>query len=118
MVKSGTPDPRGPVSQDPAAQPARAPRDDAPSQSTTPQRDQATDTVPAASESRDPSYAEQKLPHERDESAERDTSAERDEKETRPVMRQGAADAQSGQQDTDCYKATAPRFDEAHPKSR
>ena len=58
------------------------------------------------------------LNRQQDESAERDTSAERDEKGTRPVMRQGAADAQSGQQDTDCYKATAPRFDEAHPKSR
>jgi hypothetical protein len=104
MVKSGIPDPRGPGHGDPA-------------QSTRPQRDEATDTVPSSQRPRDPSYTGQKLPHERDESAERDTSAERDEQGTRPIMQQGADDARSEQQDTDCYKATEPRFDKRQPGS-
>jgi hypothetical protein len=104
MVKPGAPDPRGP-------------QEDPKLQSTRPQRDEATDTVPASKRPRDPSYAGQKLPHERDESAERDTSAERDAQGTRPVIQQGAEDQRSGQQDTDCYNATAPRFDQRKPRS-
>ena len=101
----GIPDPRGPGHDDPA-------------QSTRPQRDEATGTVPAPQRPHDPSYTGQKLPHERDESAEGDTSAERDAQGTRPIIQQGADDAQSGQQDTDCYNATAPRFDKRQPRSR
>jgi hypothetical protein len=98
-VVTRAPDPRGGAADDPAAP------------STRPQRDEATDAVPAKQRPRDGSYAEQKLPHERDESAERDTSAERDAGGTRPIIQQGADDAQSDRQDTDCYNATAPRFD-------
>jgi hypothetical protein len=98
-VVTRAPDPRGTAPDEPAAR------------STRPQRDEATDAVPARQPERDGTYAEQKLPHERDESAERDTSAERDAGGTRPIIQQGAEDAQSERQDTDCYNATAPRFD-------
>jgi hypothetical protein len=64
----------------------------------------------------DAPYRDLKLPHERDQSAERDTSGAR-EGGVRPVIRQGAEDLASGQQDTDCYNATAPRH-ERHRKSR
>ena len=96
---TGAPDPRGTAPDDPAAR------------STRPQRDEATDSVPANPPASGTPYAEQKLPHERDESAERDTSAERDAGGTRPIIQQGADDAQSSREDTDCYNATAPRYD-------
>ena len=76
--------------------------------STTPQRDEATDTVPAESSAADAPYRDLKLPHERDESAERDASPERG-PAGRPVIRQAQADVESGQRDTDCYNAVAPR---------
>jgi hypothetical protein len=106
VVTARAPDPRGRAEEDPATQ------------STRPQRDEATDTVPSSTRARDPSYAGQKLPHERDESAEGDTSAERDAQGTRPRIEQGADDAQSERQDTDCYNATAPRFDKGQSGSR
>ncbi len=53
-----------------------------------------------------------KLPHEKDESAERDTQP------ARPEIRQGAADLEAGQQDTDCYTTAAPNFARRSTKPR
>ena len=77
--------------------------------STTPQRDEATSGGAASERSPDRDYAGMKMPHERDESAEQDTSLEHG-GSGRPVIDQGATDVESGQRDTDCYNATAPRY--------
>lgn len=102
-VRTGAPQSR-PKAADPA------------SRSTTPQRDDAGGSVPAAQPARNPPYESLKMPHERDESAERDTSAHRDANGTRPIIRQGAQDLASGQQDTDCYNAAAKR--DAHKSTK
>lgn len=77
--------------------------------STTPQRDEATGGAAAGQRSRDGDYAGMKLPHERDESAEQDTGVEHG-GPRRPVIEQAASDVESGQRDTDCYNANAPRY--------
>ena len=75
---------------------------------TTPQRDEASSTVPAQPGGRDAPYRDLKLPHERDETG--GAQSTQASESPRDVTRQGAADVQSGQQDTDCYNATAPRY--------
>jgi len=77
--------------------------------STTPQRDEATGDAAAGRRSTDRDYAGMKLPHERDESGEQDASSVRG-GNARPVIEQGASDVESGQRDTDCYNANAPRY--------
>ena len=54
-------------------------------------------------------YSDLKLPHEHDESAATEAAAG-ESNDTRAVTRQGAKDVQEGQQDTDCYSATDPRY--------
>ena len=81
-----------------------------PKRSTTPQRDEESGAVPARESEDGARYADMKLPHERDESSRGEPQATRDRDGTRAVTRQGAKDVQSGQQDTDCYNATAPRY--------
>jgi hypothetical protein len=76
--------------------------------STAPQRD-ATGAAAVGQRSPDRGAAGMKLPHERDESAEQDTSIEHG-GTGRPVIEQGASDLESGQRDTDCYNANAPRY--------
>ncbi|HSV18296.1 MAG TPA: hypothetical protein VLR71_07785 [Casimicrobiaceae bacterium] len=91
-------------------------RDD-PARSTTPQRDEALGTVPQRQPAPDAQYGDMKLPHERDESSAGEPDAVRDVNGTRAVTRQGAKDVQSGQQDTDCYNANAPRYDKREGKA-
>ena len=80
--------------------------------STTPQRDEATGTVPATS--RDEAYGDLKLPHERDETgdaqATQGSQDRQDPNGPRAVIRQGARDIEAGREDTDCYNANAPRY--------
>jgi hypothetical protein len=94
-----------------AARPGGKPRPDEANTSTTPQHQEMTDTVPA-SQPPDPPYHEMKLPHEQDESAVGEASAGRDPTRTRTPLEQAHADVTSGQQDTDCYDAVAPRYDD------
>jgi hypothetical protein len=92
---------------------SREQRDDVtsdPAPSTTPQHDEATDSVPATHPPQTP-YKDLKMPHERDESAVGDASEGRDPSRTRPVIRQAHEDLAQGKQDTDCYDAVAPRYE-------
>jgi hypothetical protein len=84
------------------------PRD--PDPGTTPQEDEATDSVPATNPPHTP-YDDLKLPHERDESAVGDARKGQDPVRTRRPIRQAHQDIVSGQEDTDCYDAVAPRFE-------
>jgi hypothetical protein len=84
---------------------------------TTPQRDEHTGKPAPHRPNQDEPYVHMKLPHERDESAEQDTSIEHG-GEGRPVIDQAATDVESGQRDTDCYKATVPRVREHERKGR
>ena len=81
-----------------------------PQRSTTPQRDEQSGTVPAPAGESGTRYGDMKLPHERDESARDARKATGDGDGTRAVTRQAARDVESGQQDTDCYNANAPRY--------
>jgi hypothetical protein len=89
-----------------------------PRRSTTPQRDEAGTTIAAQDGGSETPYRNMKLPHERDESAAVEAHATRDPRGTRAVTRQGAQDVQSGQQDTDCYKASAPRYESRERKGK
>jgi len=93
-----------------APAPGGSPQRDDPSRSTTPQRDEASTEVPAQQGTAETPYRDLKMPHERDESSRGEPEAARDPNGTRAVTRQGAKDVQSGQQDTDCYNANAPRY--------
>ena len=93
---------------DPA--PGGSPQRNDPSRSTTPQRDEATTEVPAHPGRAEAPYRDLKMPHERDESSSGEPQPAQDPNGTRAVTRQGAKDVQSGQQDTDCYNANAPRY--------
>jgi hypothetical protein len=86
-------------------------------QSTTPQRDGASGSAAASDRAAGGGYAGMKLPHERDESAERDPSLSQG-GEVRPVIDQAATDVESGQRDTDCYTANAPRYRKQEHKRR
>ena len=88
-----------------------------PARATTPQRDDALGTVPQRQQAPETQYGDMKLPHERDESSAGEPDAVRDANGTRAVTRQGATDVQSGQQDTDCYNANAPRYDKRQGKT-
>jgi hypothetical protein len=81
-----------------------------PQRSTTPQRDEQGGAVPAPAGEGATRYGDMKLPHERDESARGASEAAGDRDGTRAVTRQAAEDVASGQQDTDCYNANAPRY--------
>jgi hypothetical protein len=95
---------------------ARPPRTTA-AQSTTPQRDEATGNAAVSGRAVDRDYAGMRLPHERDESAERDTGLSQG-GEGRAVIDQAATDVESGQRDTDCYTANAPRYRKQERKRR
>jgi hypothetical protein len=81
-----------------------------PQRSTTPQRDEESGAVPERASEDGTRYADMTLPHERDESSRGERQATGDRDGARAVTRQGAKDLQSGQQDTDCYNANAPRY--------
>ena len=95
-----------------AATPAGKPRPEEGNPATTPQRDDARDEVPAKHTPPDPAYRQMKLPHEQDESAVGEAAAGSDPTRTRRPVEQAQRDVASGQQDTDCYDAVAPRYDE------
>ena len=91
----------------PTGRTTRRARSDA---STTPQRDEATgEQTRQGSGAPSSGYAGMKMPHERDESAEQDTGAAGNDA-ARAKIAQGATDVEQGQRDTDCYNATAPRY--------
>jgi hypothetical protein len=94
--------------RDPRPEPGAAPRERHPS--TTPQEDEATDSAPA-SEPPHTAYEDMKLPHEQDESAVGEAREGRDPARTRRPIEQAQRDLESGQEDTDCYDAVAPRFE-------
>jgi hypothetical protein len=81
-----------------------------PDPGTTPQEDEATHSVPATQPPHTP-YADLELPHERDDSAVGDARKGQDPVRTRRPIRQAHQDIVSGQEDTDCYDAVAPRFE-------
>jgi hypothetical protein len=82
--------------------------------STTPQEDEASDSVPASEPPHTP-YEDMKLPHEQDESAVGEAREGHDPARTRRPMEQAHRDLVSGQEDTDCYDAVAPRFEPEKP---
>jgi len=94
-----------------AATPAGKPRPEEGNPTTTPQHDDMREEVPVQDPPRDPAYRQMKLPHEQDESAVGESAAGRDPTRTRRPVEQAQKDIASGQQNTDCYDAAAPRYD-------
>lgn len=95
-----------------AATPAGAPRPQEGNTSTTPERQDARGELPAQDGKRETPYRDMKLPHERDESAVGEAAAGKDAAHTRRPVEQAQRDLAQGRQDTDCYDAVAPRYDE------